>query len=91
MTIKEKILEEIKDINYAYNDSSKYETIKLLLDEMEEVRHAEWLHEQLALPLSDGSKECVRCSSCLTHWDNESNYCPYCGADMREERKITND
>ena len=83
MTIKEKILEEIEDINYAYNNCSKYETIKNLLDELVEVRYAEWLHEQLALPLSDGSKECVRCSSCFTHWDNESNYCPYCGANMR--------
>ena len=36
MTTKEKILEEIKDINYAYNDCSKYATIKNLLDEMEE-------------------------------------------------------
>ncbi len=52
-----------------------------------EVKRAEWLHEQVALPLSDGSKECVRCSYCLTHWDNESNFCPYCGADMREENK----
>lgn len=36
MTTKEKILAEIKDINYAYNNCSKYETIKNLLDEMEE-------------------------------------------------------
>lgn len=36
MTIKEQILDEIKDINYAYNDCSKYNTIKNLLDEMEE-------------------------------------------------------
>ena len=41
-----------------------------------------WIYEQLPLPLSDGSKECVRCSVCGTHWDNESNYCPYCGARM---------
>lgn len=36
MTTKEKILAEIKDINYAYNDCSKYNIIKDLLEEMEE-------------------------------------------------------
>lgn len=36
MTVKEQILLELKDINYAYNECSKYATIKNLLDEMEE-------------------------------------------------------
>lgn len=46
--------------------------------------HAEWLHVQLPLPLSDSSKSCVQCSNCLTHWDEdcEFRYCPYCGAQM---------
>lgn len=48
-------------------------------------KRGEWLDEQLALPLSDGSKKCVRCSCCFTHWDSESNFCPNCGADMRGE------
>ena len=50
---------------------------------VEPTKRGKWVHVQLPLPLSDGSKECVRCSVCGTHWDNESNYCPYCGADMR--------
>ena len=54
-------------------------------DAMTERKTGVWLREQIALPLSDGSKECFRCSSCLTHWDTKSNYCPYCGANMREE------
>lgn len=41
MTTKEKILAEIKDINYAYNNSSKYETIKNLLEELVEVVRCE--------------------------------------------------
>lgn len=48
----------------------------------EPIKHGHWIYEQLPLPLSDGSKECVRCSVCNTHWDNESNYCPNCGAKM---------
>ena len=36
MTTKEKILTLIKDINYAYNDCTMYETIKNLLEEMTE-------------------------------------------------------
>lgn len=48
-------------------------------------KHGRWIFEQLPLPLSDSSKECVRCSVCGTHWDYESNYCPNCGAKMDEE------
>ena len=36
MTIKEQILLELKDINYAYNNCCMYVTIKNMLDEMEE-------------------------------------------------------
>ena len=61
------------------------EVINVLLMDAQEVKHGKWIYEQLPLPLSDGSKECMRCSVCGTHWDNESNYCPYCGADMRGE------
>ena len=56
-------------------------------EDAEPTKHGRWIYVQLPLPLSDGSKECVRCSVCGTHWDNESNYCPNCGADMRKERK----
>ncbi len=36
MTIKDRILLELKDINYAYNNSMMYNTIKNMLDGMEE-------------------------------------------------------
>jgi len=48
----------------------------------DEVRHGRWIYRQLPMPLSDGSKECVECSVCHTHWDGEMNYCPNCGARM---------
>lgn len=60
------------------------EVINVLLIDVREVKHGRWIYEQLPLPLSDGSKECVRCSVCNTHWDNESKYCPNCGARMDE-------
>ena len=104
MTIKEKILEEIEDINYAYNNCSKYETIKNLLDEMaNERKKGKWIK----MSDSDGIYYC--CSECgeelYREWTfdreydifpkkrsiDKTNFCPNCGADMRGERKITND
>ena len=32
---KEEILQTFSDINYAYNDSTKYDTLKRMLDELE--------------------------------------------------------
>ena len=29
------------------------------------------------------------CSVCHTTWDNKTNYCPYCGADMRGNKHET--
>lgn len=39
-------------------------------------KHGEWRTE-----LFDGDKN-YQCSNCLTHWDVETRYCPYCGAKM---------
>lgn len=39
--IKKQILEEFKDINYYYNDSTKYDTLKRLLDELTEAEKKE--------------------------------------------------
>ena len=36
----------------------------------------EWYTE-----LYDGDKK-YQCSNCLTHWDVETRYCPFCGAKM---------
>ena len=33
---KEEILQTFSDINYAYNDSTKYDTLKRMLDELTE-------------------------------------------------------
>ena len=61
MTTKEKILTLIKDINYAYNDCTMYETIKYLLEEMEVVRCKDCIYWN-ELPSSTAAPECHRCS-----------------------------
>lgn len=50
----------------------------------EERPHGEWKDFIMPLPLSDHHyKMGVICSECNTTWDCSTNYCPYCGADMR--------
>ena len=78
MTIKEQILDEIKDINYAYNECNKYITIKNLLDEMEEEQNAPML-------VINENGDCPACHSdnFYTMYDmmdsDHYNYCAYCG------------
>lgn len=83
MTTKEKILEEIKDINYAYNDCSKYNTIKNLLEEMAEERK-----KGIWFPRNSGFQKWFRCSECAyrLYEVKGTKFCPNCGADMREEK-----
>lgn len=42
---KEEILQTFSDINYAYNDSTKYDTLKRMLDELLEEIDKERDHE----------------------------------------------
>ena len=60
-------------------------------DDVEEVRHGEWV--QTTEPLGWGDVDCIECSSCRESWiiDEEScvddyndgwKYCPNCGAKM---------
>lgn len=48
-----------------------------------EVKHGRW--ETRSFIVFDSEKVGYRCSECKTTWDTETNYCPYCGADMRKE------
>ena len=49
------------------------------------VKHGHWIKEEIPMPLSDGSKKCVRCSECGTHWEHGFKYCPNCGSKMEIE------
>ena len=74
MTKKEQILEYFKDINVAYNNSTMLDTLKHMLEDLEEVRHGRWIEAKYPL---------FTCSECgATYQDNGYgyNYCPHCGA-----------
>ena len=51
-------------------------TGKLAQAEAQLPKRGEWYTE-----LYDGDKK-YQCSNCLTHWDVETRYCPFCGAKM---------
>lgn len=77
---KEEILHTFSDINYYYNNSTKHDTLKRMLDELSGIQlkigkwqcvlRGDWIYEQ--------------CSSCGSIQDARSNYCPVCGAKMEE-------
>lgn len=44
--------------------------------------HKHWIPKNFPLPLSDGSITKYQCPYCFTHWDAQTNFCPYCGKDL---------
>ena len=83
----DRILDEFKDINYAYNDCTKFDTMKSMLNDVVTVRHGEWIwlsstYDRIPCEMR------YRCSVCrheeITHYGKEPwhNYCPNCGAKM---------
>ena len=89
----EEILQTFSDINHAYNNSTKYDTLKRMLDELTEQSErkvGKW-------HITDAYPHNVYCSVChkkfaQTHWavwedgSLPRNFCPNCGADMRGEQ-----
>ena len=95
---KAEILEVFKDINYAYNDCTRYDTLKRMLDELTaDVREnvkGEWIGE--ADGYADGELVydtwyCGACGTYFEDWEEEPtwNFCPICGADMRSRLQGT--
>lgn len=75
---REEILQAFDDINFVYNDCTRYDTLKRMLEELTERKRGEWIH------YDDGDFDYdYKCSLCgYAVWDN-SDYCPNCGTDMR--------
>lgn len=46
---------------------------------MREVKRGKWITRRFSENIYG-----VECSVCHTTWDVPTNYCPYCGCDMRE-------
>ena len=84
---KQEILEQFNDIDFAYNNSSKHETLSRMLDELlkeQEIGH--WIL------LENCSNSGVYCSECLVKvFDSYpfkkklSYFCPHCGTRMEGE------
>ena len=71
---REEILQAFDDINFVYNDCTRYDTLKRMLEELTERKHGEWIDH--------------KCSVCgFEPYDpsgmEKFNYCSNCGADMR--------
>ena len=78
---KQEILNVFRDINFAYNDSSKYETLSGLIDEL--------LKEQEPvepIPPTDESDlwKCGNCNHQLFRCTHQ-RYCEMCGREVKWE------
>ena len=53
------------------------------------VRHAHWIIKQLEWDFGDPPNDYIdyTCSNCKIRLDNDTLFCPYCGAKMDEEVK----
>lgn len=71
--MKEEILEYFKDINHAYNDCTRFDTLKRMLGELQEPKTGHWIFDKH-----------YYCSECKSMGVDYWNYCPYCGAKMQE-------
>lgn len=78
--MKEEILEYFKDINFVYNDCTRFDTLKRMLGELEqEQRTGHWI---------DVDGIFFKCSECDAYRKMmpayKEYYCPNCGAKMAE-------
>ena len=73
--IKEQILEYFKDINLMYNESTRYDDLSRMIDELEP-KTGYWIEH------FDESGKWYECNQCHTDWGGPVNYCPNCGVKM---------
>ena len=92
---KKDILDYFKDINHAYNDCSRYDSLERMLDELQtaqqERKKGKWIPEFNGM--FKGGAYWFKCSECeriVPEVRNGGwNYCPNCGAEMegQDDRK----
>lgn len=75
---KQEILDAFKDINFAYNNSSKYETLSDMLDELlkeQEPKKGHWIMDPDGMDWNLSAWRCSECggrNDCLpTHVDGK--------------------
>lgn len=66
---KQQILDHFKDINHAYNECTRYDDLKRMLDELEEEHEAEWIQNDLDKKImSDDRTVCSKCGGEYTDY-----------------------
>ena len=84
MTTKEQILEYFKDVNKYYNDCTRYDELKRMLNELTIRPKGHWIegkYKDTDIRYNETSYKCSRCGEIV---DFEKPTCPNCTADMRE-------
>lgn len=83
LPMKEKILHYFRDINYVYNDCTKYDTLEAALDAYkEEIMKLEYKIEPLLFHLKHIKKMCKEnenCKDCPFKIGKNRDYCMFSG------------
>ena len=80
---KQEILNVFKDINFAYNDSSKYETLSGLIDEL--LKEQESVRVGKKIKAGDVVLDFYQCGHCKNAIRKPWRYCPFCGKAVKWE------
>ena len=91
----EEILQAFDDINFVYNDCTKYDTLERMLEELTERKHGEWIERNVTQDRRDAKIpewQSAKCSVCgkyhttpYMYYFTNYDYCPNCGSAMRGE------
>lgn len=81
---REEILQAFDDINFVYNDCTRYDTLKRMLEELTEHKRGEWIQHVNEPSLWS----CSICETVIYSEHDEDRlkfhkWCGCCGADMR--------
>jgi hypothetical protein len=88
---KNKAIELIKELENIKDVSEAEEWVDIFISTINELpiielKHGQWIYDDEAYPGGNpyGHYNCDQCWESVPH---KTNYCPNCGADMREEEE----
>ena len=87
MTKEEAILVLQNDAYILYEDDSPYDrqAYDMAIKALKEQKHGEWMPIIEANEFGEAYQCGCYCSECGEELQSEPNYCPNCGADMRQK------
>lgn len=80
---KEEILQEFSDINNVYNNCTRHDTLKHMLDELTEPNTGHWISHYD----EDAKEGWYECGRCHTERALNTKFCPDCGCRMVEPQE----